>query len=63
MPRYRLTIEYDGTGFLGWQYQDHGNTVQGVLEAAIILICTTIGFEIRPYRFQCLYENQSKIKY
>lgn len=34
MARFKLTIEYDGGSFQGWQRQDHAETVQGAMEAA-----------------------------
>lgn len=34
MSRYKLTIEFDGAPYQGWQWQDHAPTVQGVLERA-----------------------------
>ncbi|MBK8174000.1 MAG: tRNA pseudouridine(38-40) synthase TruA [Rhodospirillales bacterium] len=39
MPRYRLTIEYDGSPFVGWQRQDNGRSVQQVLEDALLRFC------------------------
>ena len=35
MTRFRLTLEYDGSPFVGWQRQDNGRSVQGALEDAI----------------------------
>lgn len=36
MPRFKLTIEYDGGPFVGWQVQSIGESVQGVIETAVL---------------------------
>jgi tRNA pseudouridine38-40 synthase len=35
VTRWRLTIEYDGGPFMGWQRQEHGPSVQQALEEAL----------------------------
>jgi len=39
VPRYKITIEYDGTPFAGWQWQDDAPTVQRALTDAIAAFC------------------------
>jgi tRNA pseudouridine38-40 synthase len=35
MPRYKITLAYDGTDFVGWQRQANGVSIQGLIEDAL----------------------------
>ena len=35
MQRYKIKIEYDGTPFVGWQFQKNGLSIQEILQNAI----------------------------
>ena len=35
MTRYRMTLEYDGGPFVGWQRQENGASVQAAVEEAV----------------------------
>ena len=35
MPAFKITLAYDGTGFVGWQRQASGVSIQGVIEDAL----------------------------
>jgi tRNA pseudouridine38-40 synthase len=38
VTRFRLTVEYDGQPFMGWQRQAHGPSVQAAIEDAVFAI-------------------------
>jgi tRNA pseudouridine38-40 synthase len=46
MPRFVLTLAYDGTDFSGWQLQPRDRTVQGELEKAL---ATIVGAPVRAH--------------
>lgn len=46
MPRFRLTIEYAGTRYSGWQIQKNARTVQGELDRAIRTVSPRQPFEL-----------------
>ena len=35
MPNYKITLEYDGTNYVGWQRQENGLSIQQLVEEAI----------------------------
>src|ERR1700694_5534750 len=46
MPRYKLTIEYDGAPYCGWQIQDNGPSGPSALGRAVKAICAE---QVRVY--------------
>lgn len=46
MPRFRLTIEYAGSRYSGWQIQKNARTVQGEIDAAVRMVTGRKDFEL-----------------
>lgn len=46
MPRYKLTIEYEGTRYSGWQRQKNARTIQGELIKAAQTVFDSDNFEL-----------------
>ena len=46
MPRFKLTIEYAGTRYSGWQIQKNARTIQGEIDSAVRTITARKDFEL-----------------
>lgn len=70
MRNIKLTIQYDGRGYHGWQSQDNALTVQDVLEEAVkeitgvrpkIIGCSRTDTGVHAKRFVCNFKSETKI--
>ncbi|HKB13991.1 MAG TPA: hypothetical protein VKD69_25175, partial [Vicinamibacterales bacterium] len=46
MPRFKLTIEYAGTRYSGWQIQKNARTIQGEIDRAVRSVTGRADFEL-----------------
>ena len=46
VPRFKITIEYAGTRFSGWQIQKNARTVQGEIDRAVRTVTSRADFEL-----------------
>jgi tRNA pseudouridine38-40 synthase len=46
MPRFKLTIEYAGTRYSGWQIQKNARTIQGEIDRAVRVVTARNDFEL-----------------
>ena len=46
MPRFKLTVEYAGTRFSGWQIQKNARTIQGEIDRAVRAVTRRQDFEL-----------------
>jgi tRNA pseudouridine38-40 synthase len=46
VPRFKLTIEYAGTRYSGWQIQKNAKTIQGEIDRAVRTVTKRIDFEL-----------------
>ena len=48
MQRYKIKIEYEGTPFVGWQFQKNGKSIQEVIQKAIFKFSGVKISEVSP---------------
>src|SRR5262252_5365569 len=46
VPRFKLTIEYAGTRYSGWQIQKNAKTIQGEIDRAVRVVTKRNDFEL-----------------
>lgn len=70
MRNIKLTLEYDGTNYLGWQKQPKGITVQGVIEEALrkltkeeisVIGCSRTDSKVHAKGYICNFKTSSRI--